>query len=119
MGLTLIEVDTFKYIHIFLLSKQKKQKFKGEADMILRNEIIVSFLGDEYVAVAAEEASEHFHGMIKLNETGAFITECLKKETTAEAVAEALCEKYDVSREKALGDVMKLVEAYKKAGLLI
>ena len=87
--------------------------------MILRSEIIISELDGGYVAVAAEEASEHFHGMIKLNETGAFITECLKTETTPKAVADYLCEKYDVSPEKALADVWKLVDVYKNADLLI
>ena len=29
-------------------------------------------LGDEYMAVAIGEASRHFNGMIRLNETGAF-----------------------------------------------
>ncbi len=87
--------------------------------MILRKEIIISDFDDGFVAVAAEEASEFFHGMIKLNGTGAFITNCLKEETNVLDVVKALRKEYDVSEEKARRDVERLVEVYRDANLLI
>lgn len=87
--------------------------------MILKREIILSQLDDGYVAVAAEEARDFFHGMIKLNETGAFITECLKEETTVSEIVKSICEKYDVTEEKALYDVEKIVKTYRDMGLLV
>ena len=86
--------------------------------MILRKEIIISELDGSFVAVAAEEAGEHFHGMIKLNETGAFITRLLKSETTAEEVVSNLIEAFDVGEEQAKKDVEKIIKAYKDADLL-
>ena len=87
--------------------------------MILRSEIIVSEFENGFVAVAVEEASEYFHGMIKLNETGAFITELLRKETTLEEIVSVLCEKYDVSAEKARLDAEKIISAYRSVSLLV
>ncbi len=87
--------------------------------MILRSEIIVSEFEGSFIAVAAEEASEYFHGVIKLNETGAFITELLKKETTLEEIVSMLCEKYNVSAEKAKQDSEKVINAYKSISLLV
>ena len=87
--------------------------------MILRKEIIISELDGEYVAVAAEEAGEHFHGMIRLNKTGAFITEKLKEETTKEKIADAICDTFDVSYEKAMEDTEKIINAYKSADLIV
>ena len=87
--------------------------------MILRSEIIISEFEGEFVAVAAEEASEYFHGMIKLNQTGAFITELLKTETTFEEVVSSICEKYNVSEEKARIDAEKIINAYKNVSLLV
>jgi len=87
--------------------------------MVSRKEIIVTSLDGGFVAVAAEEASEYFHGMIKLNETGAFITECFKTPSSFEEVAKLVCEKYNVEYEKAYNDVKKIADAYIGAGLLL
>lgn len=87
--------------------------------MILRSEIIVSEFENDFVAVAVEEASDYFHGMIKLNETGAFITELLRKETTLEEIVSELCEKYNVSAEKAKLDAEKIINAYRSVSLLV
>ena len=87
--------------------------------MTLRREILISAFEDGFIAVAADEASEYFRGMIKLNETGVFITKCLKDETTTEEIVKLLCEKYEVTEEKALADVNKIVGEFRKVNLII
>ncbi|MBQ3133875.1 MAG: PqqD family protein [Clostridia bacterium] len=76
-------------------------------------------LGTQEVVVAVGEASKQFSGIIRLNDTGAFIWDQLAAgDTTEAAVVDALLTEYDVSRELAEQDVAKLVEMLRSEGLL-
>lgn len=76
-------------------------------------------LGTQEVVVAVGEASKQFSGIIRLNDTGAFIWDQLAAgDTTEAAVVDALLAEYDVSRELAEQDVAKLVEMLRSEGLL-
>ena len=46
---------------------------------------------------------------MKNNSTAAFIVDCLKQETTAEAIVDAMCEKYDAPREVIAADVEEAI----------
>lgn len=47
----------------------------------------------DHVVVPVGEAGKVFHGMIRLNDTGAFLWEQCRKETTKEQVLQAMAEK--------------------------
>ena len=67
--------------------------------------------GSSYVAVAVGETSKTFHGMIRLNETGAFLWKKMaEKDCTEAELVDALLAEYDVTREIAERDVHALVE---------
>lgn len=83
--------------------------------MKLKKTFIVNHVGGETIAVPV---SGSFHGVVKANDTGAFILECLKKETSPEAIADRLVEEYDVEREKALADVGRLIETLREIDVL-
>ena len=86
--------------------------------MRLKEGVIVTQVGDNHIVVAAGQAAEKFTGMLKMNGTAAFITQQFQTETTPDAVANVLVEKYDVSLEQALESVNSVVKSLLSLGLL-
>ena len=84
--------------------------------MRLKNDFITQVIdGVQYlVPVGAEK----FSGMLRNNKTAAFIVDCLKEETTEEAVVDAMCEKYDAPREKIAEDVKGILSILRSVGAL-
>ena len=66
------------------------------------------------MAVAVGETSKNFHGMIRLNETGAFLWKKMaEKDCSEEELVDMLLEEYDIDRETAAKDVHKMIESLK------
>ena len=84
--------------------------------MRLKNDFIAQEIdGVQYlVPVGAEQ----FSGMLRNNKTAAFIVDCLKEETTEEAVVDAMCVKYDAPREKIAEDVEGILSILRSVGAL-
>lgn len=78
--------------------------------MKLKEGFITHQIQDTQMMVAVGERARHFHGLVRSNETAAFIVDCLKSETTETAIVERLLEEYDVSREMAAQDVHAIIE---------
>lgn len=78
--------------------------------MKLKKGFITHEIMGEQMMVAAGPAARLFHGMVRSNETAAFIVDCLKKETTEDAIVDKLVEVYDVDRETAKRDVHGIIE---------
>ena len=53
---------------------------------------------------------EAFQGIVRSNETAAFIANCLRKETTEEAIAEAMFAEYEAPKDVILADLRKILE---------
>ncbi len=58
-----------------------------------------------------------FNGSLMLNDTGAFIFECLQKGSTPEETAQALTQEYDVALDTANTDVQNTVNALIETGV--
>ena len=86
--------------------------------MKIRNGFMLRKVGGQNVVVAVGAASMDFNGIIKLNETGAFLWELLKSERTPEELTEALLAEYDIDRETASADVEAFAERLSRAELL-
>lgn len=87
--------------------------------MKLKEGIILSKMDDAYVAVAAGEAGKSFSGMVRMNETAAFIFEHLKEETDVDALTRAILDTYDgVTEEQARRAVEGVIGQLTDAGLL-
>ena len=86
--------------------------------MKIRNGFMLRKVGAQNVVVAVGAASRDFNGIIKLNETGAFLWELLKSERTPEELTEALLAEYDIDRETASADVEAFAERLSRAELL-
>lgn len=81
--------------------------------MKLRKGFITHNLMDEQIMVAAGPAAKLFHGIVRSNETAAFIVSCLKKDTTEEAIVDALLGEYDIDRPTAQRDVHAILDKLK------
>ncbi len=79
--------------------------------MQIKKDFTIQKVGASYVAVAVGETSKTFHGMVRLNETGAFLWKLLaERDCTEEDLIEAILAEYDVDRETVAADVRRIVE---------
>ena len=53
---------------------------------------------------------EAFHGIAQSNKAAAFIVDCLKEETTEEAIVAKMCEKYDAPQAVLAADVREILD---------
>lgn len=83
--------------------------------MRLKDTFITHMSNGEQILV---DASGKFSGLIRNNETAAFIVECLKKETTVEEIVDQMYEEYDASKEVLLKAVNDVVLQLRKAGAI-
>lgn len=86
--------------------------------MRIKQDFTIQKVGDSYIAVAVGETSKTFHGMVRLNETGAFLWNKMAEDTTLEALTDALLAEYEVDRETAAADIKRLVEQLDENGIL-
>ena len=86
--------------------------------MKLKSGFITHRVGKEQMMVAAGPAAKHFHGMVRSNETAAFIIDCLKEDTTEEAIVDAMAGRYDAPRETIARDVHAVIEELDQIGAL-
>ena len=87
--------------------------------MKLAVEMAVMELDGEWNAVAVGEDSSKFHGMLRLNESGAEIIKLLAEDTTPEAVHKALCENHPESSLDEIGHMLAdFLNQLLKEGLL-
>ena len=87
--------------------------------MRLKMNFEIMELNGHKVAVPGGNGTNEYHGLINLNETGAFIFEQLKEETTEETIVEAMAKEFDAPREQIASGVRKYIAEFKKRGLLV
>lgn len=88
--------------------------------MQINKDFTIQKVGGSYVAVPVGKTSQHFHGMVRLNETGAFLWKLMaEKDVSEEELVDALLAEYDVSREIAAADVHRIVEQLRENGIFI
>ena len=78
-------------------------------------DVIISEANGQKIAVSVGGS---FNGMLKLNDTAAFIADLLQQETTVEEVAQKLCEAYETDMETAIKSVESVAEQFRKVGLI-
>ena len=59
-----------------------------------------------------------FSGVVRGNATAAFIMDQLKKETTSEAIIDAMCARYDAPRDEIAADVNEILDTLRSVGAL-
>ncbi len=86
--------------------------------MKIKRGLMIHKTPDGTVAVATGEAARAFNGMLRLTPTAEFILRAFEKDTTIDAVAAAMTEKYDVDLDTARADVERLVATLASVGLM-
>ena len=88
--------------------------------MKLKKGFVLREVCGENVIVGEGVETVDFGKLINLNATAALLWKKAEElgEFSAEQLAEALTEKFEVSREKALEDAEKMVGRWKEAGLV-
>ena len=84
--------------------------------MKIKKGFVLRVVGGESVVVPVGEMSKSFHGMINLNETGAFLWRFFTEEHTAEEAIDALCKEYDADQDQGAADVDRFIEILGRNG---
>ena len=85
--------------------------------MKLKQEFIYHNTGNEAVLVPIGGAG--FSGVVKGNQTLGAILALLQEETTETAITDALCERFNASRETIAADVAKVLGELRKIGAIL
>lgn len=84
--------------------------------MKIKKGFVLRVVGGEHVVVPVGEMSKAFHGMINLNETGAFMWKFFSEEHSLEEGVAAVCNEYEVETERARLDVQKFMDTLTQNG---
>ena len=88
--------------------------------MKINPELTLREMAGEYIIVNPFSDTVDMTQIDTMNETAARLWQQMEgKEFTAEDIAEALCEEYEVDKETALFDANELCTEWRKAGFLI
>jgi len=87
--------------------------------MKIKKGFVLEKVGESYLACATGKLAREFSGLVKLNETGAFIWGLFANgDITIEAAADKMIAEYDISREIALRDIETFVGNLMQNGIL-
>ena len=87
--------------------------------MKLKYEFELMEMDEQTVALPIGEESEGaIHGIVKLNDSGAFIFKLLAEETTEDAIVAAMKKEYNASEEQIRAFVRGFVDSLAKQGLV-
>jgi len=87
--------------------------------MRLKYNFVLREVAGKQVAVAVGKDNAKFHGMVKLNEQGAFIFRMLREENRSEEeLTAAAAEKYGVSEESARPLIREFLQTLRQGELL-
>ena len=84
--------------------------------MKLKKEFVTYDTDGKQIMVSVD--TKRFSGMVKSNETAAFIINCLKEETDADSIVEKMLQEYDAPREVIANDVQKVIDKLQEIGAL-
>lgn len=86
--------------------------------MKVKEGFIVKKVIDDYVVVPVGDNFMDFSSIINLNETGAFLWECLKEDVTEQKLAEMLAKEYETDVSEVKDDMKEFVKSLSDAGLI-
>lgn len=86
--------------------------------MRIKDGFVLREVAGQTMVIATGEASEAFHGMIKLNDTAKCIWKGLTDGHTPCEIAQSIAAEYAVSVDVALKDVNAMIDRMVQAGFL-
>lgn len=86
--------------------------------MKLKYKIAVTTVGNQLIAVAQGDDAVKYRNIIFLNNTGAFIFECLKTELTVDVLIKMITSKYKIDKATAFAEIKPFLQQLKDAELI-
>lgn len=86
--------------------------------MKVKEGFIVKKVIDDYVVVPVGDNFMDFSSIINLNETGAFLWQCMENDITEDELVNLLSKEYEVDTSEVKDDVADFIESLKNAKLL-
>lgn len=86
--------------------------------MRIKEGFVMREVAGQAIVVATGKASQSFNGMIKLNSTAKDIFRLIDEGKSESEIVSLLCEKYDVSEQKAADDTAAIISKMRSAGVL-
>ena len=87
--------------------------------MKIKNGFVLEEVGGSYLAVAVGARAKEFSGLVRLNETGAFLWERLaERDVSREELLSAMLSEFDVPSEVALNDIIAFENKLRESGIL-
>ena len=86
--------------------------------MKLNENFVLRQVAGSWIVLSVADKTVDFNGMLTLNETGLLLWRLLEKESSREALAQALTDEYEVTYEQALADVDEYLDYLERVGCL-
>lgn len=88
--------------------------------MKIKSNYVLQEIGDEYLVVPIAEEADRLHGVIRLNETGAFLWRCLEEGNfkTISDLKTVIIREYGISEIRAYQDVSSFISQLEKLGCI-
>lgn len=86
--------------------------------MKIKDGFIVREILDSYMAVPVGERTRDVHGVIALNETGAFLWRMLEQDTSEDKLIASMVKEYEIVEKTAKDDIKEYLSFLKEKGWL-
>lgn len=84
----------------------------------VKDGFLVRRIGTQIMAVPVGQRTSQFHGMIALSESGALLWDALTQGADEDRLTQLLLEAYEVTPERARGDVEAFLTGLREQGAL-
>lgn len=86
-------------------------------EQMIREDFILKKMPGMNLVMPIGSKVKDFHGVLMLNDTGAFIYEKMRDGLDVDKTTELLAEEYEVTADRAREDVMKTLVSLREAGV--
>jgi len=86
--------------------------------MKIKDGFAIRKVGNGFVAVPIQERAKEFNGLIRLNETAAFLFEQLQSDKTPEELTRLLADEYGIGPDEAESGVREFLETMAESRFL-
>lgn len=86
--------------------------------MKIKDGFVVREILDSYMAVPVGERTRDVHGVIALNETGAFLWRMLEQDTSEDKLIASMVKEYEIVEKTAKDDIKEYLSFLKEKGWL-
>ncbi|MGM9978913.1 MAG: PqqD family protein [Clostridium sp.] len=86
--------------------------------MKIKDGFVVREILDSYMAVPVGERTREVHGVIALNETGAFLWRMLEEDTSEDKLIASMVKEYEITEKTAKDDIKEYLSFLREKGWL-